>query len=779
MTSYTRSSHFDSFQLLGVTVAGPRPLGIQHVQLRQGLNVLYGKNGTGKTRLLEAVSNMLTAKSEERENSYQRGFFSNEPWEVMWKMGGIHFSLPVFSEDLSIVDKIKIFKTWEMTENDVYDNELEAFLEENGRDWQPGKFLESIHEWLLTQPWDRRSNVVVPQVSTSSRRSEQEETEAFKLGLSERHVTWLLENGRWFFEPRSRSLFLCDDQPEMSPLSEIWIKSQQYWTQELQQTVRPEFGKLTWRESQLGDWEWDPPTFGYPDPYAFGPLLTSLDLDELPTWAAYPVLRVPYRPHWVQDLIDGDDIQKLREIKTRWGPLTDATIRHLEFLNDQIWDDEKQTNRKIQRGETFNPEIYVEECKRLSETSSQKMRGLFEDAPSLQLEMVDTQKISRRAPVRWTAQFPGETKFLAEELGFAHRRYADFVILQELRENRQNNIARAVDRNRDSDISEFDSQFLLVSPSVLIVDEPERGLHPLAAKHLSESISTIGEITLVASHSVEFLDTGIRNESASLIERDPKGFVSIKQLPQLSEQLENVISERLGLTPAALVNLTSIFVLVEGPHDELILQHYFDELRQKYRIQVLPMVGTRGIKDLATSDFLFTATSSPIAIIVDNGKQGSIDKLMSRLRSTNNQSERFSIAHHYLSEFNSKEMKEIYGLIQQAIKADRLDRIHPCALGEGDILRYLPMEYICPKFKSWSDLDNEFLVVQGRSFFKEGDGKIKKDWITKLGGNVTIPRIKQVLKQCGAENLPTPKDILQLRFKLEELIRNARATSRN
>ena len=116
---------------------------------------------------------------------------------------------------------------------------------------------------------------------------------------------------------------------------------------------------------------------------------------------------------------------------------------------------------------------------------------------------------------------------------------------------------------------------------------------------------------------------------------------------------------------------------------------------------------------------------------------------------------------------------------QQAIKADRLDRIHPCVLGEGDILRYLPMEYICPKFKSWSDLDTEFLVAQGRSFFKEGDGKAKKDWITKLGGNVTIPRIKQVLKQCGAENLPTPKDILQLRFKLEELIRNTRATSGN
>jgi len=153
--------------------------------------------------------------------------------------------------------------------------------------------------------------------------------------------------------------------------------------------------------------------------------------------------------------------------------------------------------------------------------------------------------------------------------------------------------------------------------------------------------------------------------------------------------------------------------------------------------------------------------------------------LMTRLRSTNNQSERYSIAHQYLNEFNSKEMREIFGLIQQGIKADRLDRIYPFALGERDILRYLPLEYICPKFKSWGELDSAFLVSQGRSLFREGDGKATKEWITKLGGNVTTPRIKQVLKRCSAENLPTPKDILDLRFKLEELIRNTRATNNN
>ena len=49
----------DGYRVLGVTIDGPPPLGRMHVNLRSGLSVLYGLNGAGKTRVLNALASAL------------------------------------------------------------------------------------------------------------------------------------------------------------------------------------------------------------------------------------------------------------------------------------------------------------------------------------------------------------------------------------------------------------------------------------------------------------------------------------------------------------------------------------------------------------------------------------------------------------------------------------------------------------------------------------------------------------------------------------------------
>ena len=47
------------YSLLGATIDGPPPLGRVHVPLGEGLTVLFGMNGAGKTRLIRALRGAL------------------------------------------------------------------------------------------------------------------------------------------------------------------------------------------------------------------------------------------------------------------------------------------------------------------------------------------------------------------------------------------------------------------------------------------------------------------------------------------------------------------------------------------------------------------------------------------------------------------------------------------------------------------------------------------------------------------------------------------------
>ncbi|MPZ53788.1 MAG: hypothetical protein GEU79_13830, partial [Acidimicrobiia bacterium] len=54
----------ESLEILGVSVFSRPPIGTLHLPLQRGLHILYGKNGAGKTRTLEAVQGALTNATE-------------------------------------------------------------------------------------------------------------------------------------------------------------------------------------------------------------------------------------------------------------------------------------------------------------------------------------------------------------------------------------------------------------------------------------------------------------------------------------------------------------------------------------------------------------------------------------------------------------------------------------------------------------------------------------------------------------------------------------------
>jgi hypothetical protein len=60
------------YQILGVSIFGPAPLSGVHLDVRSGSTMLYGKNGTGKTRLLDQLTKAFEGSGQPKVGSWPR-----------------------------------------------------------------------------------------------------------------------------------------------------------------------------------------------------------------------------------------------------------------------------------------------------------------------------------------------------------------------------------------------------------------------------------------------------------------------------------------------------------------------------------------------------------------------------------------------------------------------------------------------------------------------------------------------------------------------------------
>ena len=68
-TTSMRMPNPSDLPLLGVSLSGPPPIGVLDVLLPKGVTVLYGKNGVGKTKVLDVIRRALNGRSV-NENSW-------------------------------------------------------------------------------------------------------------------------------------------------------------------------------------------------------------------------------------------------------------------------------------------------------------------------------------------------------------------------------------------------------------------------------------------------------------------------------------------------------------------------------------------------------------------------------------------------------------------------------------------------------------------------------------------------------------------------------------
>lgn len=285
---------------------------------------------------------------------------------------------------------------------------------------------------------------------------------------------------------------------------------------------------------------------------------------------------------------------------------------------------------------------------------------------------------------------------------------------------------------------------------VLLLDEPELGLHRTAEAHLAGGLAAIAaerwSLVVVATHSPDLLDAPGANLHRvwSPGKRQPSTISTMA--PVEARDLRE-----LGLTPADLLRRHKTFLVVEGRHDEIVIDELLGaELRQA-RVSVVAVHGARNLSETIDSFMLFHYTDARVIALVDNVDRVQVEKTWhaaldlakagdaagAARMARDGLGSRAKSEHRFLGQFFTAALEQGSGA----------DRVTATGLALADILEYLPVSTFAPKATSWEEVKSKHQA--------SGTKLSLKPWMEKqLGASFddeTVRRAARALQRVPAD----------------------------
>lgn len=240
----------------------------------------------------------------------------------------------------------------------------------------------------------------------------------------------------------------------------------------------------------------------------------------------------------------------------------------------------------------------------------------------------------------------------------------------------------------------------------ILLDEPEAALHRAAERNMARGLDALaanGRQVLVATHSPEVLN----QPDISLIHvRRPAGQAA--QISQMAPGAMTHSTAELGLLPSDLLGIYRVFLLVEGTHDEIVIEALLREELERDRVKIVPMRGGSKLPGSIESQLMFDMSSAHLIAVLDNVTHQRIADIwqgaQERFLTTN---EEAAIA--YLTQetrdIKGDEITWITQWLARALKKRVHERLTPFGLSAADVIEYLPVEVIAPRAgKDWPSL---------------------------------------------------------------------------
>lgn len=381
---------------------------------------------------------------------------------------------------------------------------------------------------------------------------------------------------------------------------------------------------------------------------------------------------------------------------------------------------------------------------RLHETVRMIQAALSSPARELEFNLRQPRDWFFGAQPRWEARTPLGNVPL-DALSFAEERWTRFCLRLAL---------RSVEAGTQQ----------LERPLLLLLDEPERGLHRAAEFALAESIGDLAEFTagdtmiLAASHSPAFLAEP--RATHYLVERTVEGRAAITtERPDTAGGGESELSrQRFGLRSTDFSELVRVWVCVEGPHDLAVLKAFLPNVLKEASARVMVLGGAKALPSAASPIFL-ELTDAPIAVLLDKVGSTVVEDLWHAALGADDDDE----ARRLLAKLKKAGGYEAQGLANLGFAAldagVPLDRFVLLGLEEEDIIKYLPVEDFVRDGESWEE------VLRGRKA-----GQSLKPFLRTLRDGEEISNADVWTSAlAAAQRVEIPGELLELGERLQQL----------
>ena len=269
-----------------------------------------------------------------------------------------------------------------------------------------------------------------------------------------------------------------------------------------------------------------------------------------------------------------------------------------------------------------------------------------------------------------------------------------------------------------------------------LIDEPEQALHVAAQHHLLRGLRSIamgfGMPLVVTTHLPVFLsDPDVR---LLHVYRDETGHTQSELMTTPLEQT----AERLGLHPPDLLQMHRVMILVEGEHDNAVLETLLSSELERARAHVLKLRGTHHLMSLVDAQFLHKFSDAHLVVVVDRLHRDIVDSWEKAKRFA--KSGDVSAGLKELRRLNrkqiSKESRAVIEFAEGILSNGFSHRLHFHPLKEPDVIYYLPAQALVPG-ETWTSLKRQW----------DGRNSIKK-WIAENKGvHITTENVRKAAEQ--------------------------------